>query len=246
MIDVSILGYGNVARHLEKAFANSDAVRLQQIYSRTKSESEFSTTDLNALVASDVYIIAVSDDAISTLSNQLQFENKLVVHTSGSLPLSELNSKNRRGVFYPLQTFSKSREVNWETIPICIETENASDLEMLRQVAGAISNSVYEIDSEQRRALHVAAVFASNFTNHLCAIANDICTQHKIPFEILKPLILETAQKISTLSPTEAQTGPAIRRDQSTINAHLNLLTDSMQVEIYKILTKSIQHDQKL
>ena len=244
MIDVSILGYGNVSQHLEKAFANSDVVQIRQIYSRTYKGKNV-VNELDLLARADVYIIAISDDAISEFSEKLPFSDRLVVHTSGSLALSAISSSNRRGVFYPLQTFSKSAAVNWTKIPICVEAETTDDLIVLKKLAASISGSVYEIDSAQRRALHVAAVFASNFTNHLYAIADDICGQYDIPFAILQPLILETASKIQHLSPKASQTGPALRGDQSTINAHLKLLNHPRQREIYELLTQSIQQYDK-
>lgn len=246
MIRLSIIGSGNVAQHLIHAFSNATETELVQVFSRnTESVSHLIsidkiTSNLSELKPVDVTIIAVTDDAIADVSKQLPFENQLVVHTSGSVTMETLNNKNRKGVFYPLQTFSKSKEVDFKTIPVCIEAENDTDFELLVNVAKAISNSVNSVNSEQRKALHVAAVFVSNFTNHMYLIGNEICKENKLPFDILKPLIQETANKILTLSPTEAQTGPAKRKDTQTINAHLNFLTDENQKEIYKILTKSI------
>ena len=205
------------------------------------------TSELSQLQTVDVTIIAVSDNAIADVSKQLPFENQLVVHTSGSLSMEALDPKNRKGVFYPLQTFSKSKEVDFKVIPICLEAQNDNDFKTLEILAKTISNSVTTITSEQRKALHVAAVFVSNFTNHLYQIGNEICVENNIPFEILKPLIQETANKILSLSPIDAQTGPAKRNDTQTINTHLNFLSDDNQKEIYKILTKSIiDHGKKL
>ena len=164
----------------------------------------------------------------------------MVVHTSGSVSISAIDNKNRQGVFYPLQTFSKSKEVDFKSIPICIETKNKKDFQILEKVAKSISNIVYKINSEQRKALHIAAVFVCNFVNHLYQIGNDICIENDLPFDILKPLIQETANKIFTLSPNQAQTGPAKRKDTQTINTHMSFLSDENQKEIYKMLTKSI------
>jgi predicted short-subunit dehydrogenase-like oxidoreductase (DUF2520 family) len=130
--------------------------------------------------------------------------------------------------------------VNFKEVPLCLEAENESDLELLKKVATAISDKVFEINSEQRKSLHVSAVFVSNFVNHLYHIGNKICNEHNVPFDILKPLIMETAHKIEMLSPQDAQTGPAKRKDTTTINKHLALLSDENQKEIYKLLTKSI------
>ena len=255
MIKASIIGSGNVAQHLIVALQNSiingAEIELVQVHTRQKSTLshllDFNkiTDDWSTLAESDLYIIAVSDDAISNVSEQIPYKNKLVVHTSGGISLEALAPNNRKGVFYPLQTFSKNKVVNFKTIPICIESQNASDFQLLQKVAQSISDSVFAINSEQRKALHVAAVFVSNFSNHMYKIGNDICIENNLPFEILSPLIQETAEKITQLSPNEAQTGPAIRNDKETINAHLTLLSDENQKNIYTILTQSIQNNGK-
>jgi predicted short-subunit dehydrogenase-like oxidoreductase (DUF2520 family) len=246
MVRLSIIGSGNVAQHLIQAFSKSPDTELVQVFSR-KPEAvshlipiERVTSNLSELKPVDITIIAVSDDAIEAISKQLPFEGQLIVHTSGSIAMETLDSKNRKGVFYPLQTFSKSKEVDFKTIPICLEAENDADFQTLVNVAKAVSQSINSVNSEQRKALHIAAVFVSNFTNHLYQIGSEICIENHLPFDILKPLIQETANKILTLPPSEAQTGPAKRRDTQTINAHLNFLTDETQKEIYKMLTKSI------
>jgi predicted short-subunit dehydrogenase-like oxidoreductase (DUF2520 family) len=168
-----------------------------------------------------------------------------VVHTSGSAPMESLNPNNRKGVFYPLQTFTKGKEVDFTSIPICIESQFNSDYTILKKVADSISDKVFIINSGQRRSLHVSAVFVNNFVNHLYTIGNAICDEHQVPFEILQPLIRETAEKIVTLSPSEAQTGPAKRNDKTTIEAHLNFLSDENHKNIYKLLTQSIQDNGK-
>lgn len=246
MISVVIIGSGNVAQHLLSAFATNSSISVIQVYTRNKDAKLQDITtekiihDWSKLQEADLYIIAVTDQAIPSVSAQIPFQNKLVVHTSGSVAITALDTKNRKGVFYPLQTFSKLKKVDFQEIPICIEAENASDFSIIETVAKAISNKVYAIDSSQRKALHVAAVFVCNFVNHLYQIGSEICAANAIPFEILQPLIEETAAKINTLTPKEAQTGPAKRKDTSTINAHLQFLSDSNQKEIYKLITKSI------
>jgi predicted short-subunit dehydrogenase-like oxidoreductase (DUF2520 family) len=257
MVKVIIIGSGNVAQHLIAAFQNSqnsgDEIELVQVFSRKRNslinviDGALITTELADLMEADLYIIAVSDDAISTVAAQLAFKNRLVVHTSGSVGLDVLDDNNRRGVFYPLQTFTKNKAVDFKTIPICLESENSTDFILLDKVAKTLSNNVFAINSEQRKALHVAAVFVNNFTNHLYSIGNEICQENQVPFEILKPLILETAQKIMTISPQEAQTGPAKRNDVKTIEAHQLFLSTENQSTIYKIITQSIQdHGKKL
>nr|WP_314897033.1 DUF2520 domain-containing protein [uncultured Flavobacterium sp.] len=255
MIKVIIIGSGNVAQHLIAAFQNSQnmgtEIELVQVFSRQIGsvshllDSDHITNDFDTLTEADLYIIAVSDDAIAAISSKLPFKNRLVVHTSGSVPLNALDDNNRKGVFYPLQTFTKNKAVDFKIIPICLESENATDFQLLEKVAKAISDKIFAINSEQRKALHVAAVFVNNFVNHLYQIGNEICQEHQVPFEILKPLISETTQKIMVLSPSAAQTGPAKRNDTKTIQAHEAFLSNEDHLKIYKTLTQSIQHNGK-
>lgn len=247
MIDVVLLGAGNVANHFYEAFKNSEGSRIIQWYSRqlskvTQFQNETAITDdLNALMDADVYMMAVNDDSIAELSSQLPFENRLVVHTSGSVSIHDLDRKQKRGVFYPLQTFTKGVEINFEKVPICIEALEKDDLNTLKNLAESLHSPVYKISTEQRQTLHVAAVFVNNFSNQLYRIAHEITDAKHIPFDILKPLIQETAQKIDTLSPYMAQTGPAVRNDKKTIKRHLKLLENENHKELYELLTQSIK-----
>ena len=251
MITVSIIGFGNVAQHLALALHESPHISLLQVYSRSKNQNStlpFSIEiidDLSKLHKADLYIIAVSDSAISEISEKFPFENRLVAHTSGSISVDAIDGKNRKAVFYPLQTFTKNKNVDFKNIPICLESESADDYKLLETVAKSISEKVFPISSEQRKSLHVSAVFVNNFTNHLYRIAEEICVEQQVPFDILKPLIVETADKILTLSPQQAQTGPAKRNDQNTIDSHLDFLTDQNRKAIYKLLTQSISNDGK-
>lgn len=246
MISVVILGTGNVGTHLIKAFSKAENVQLKQVYSR-KIESFSSidatiktTTNIANLQDADVYIIAVSDDAIGDVSSKLQFNDTLVVHTSGTVSIDTLKNKGGKGVFYPLQTFSKELNINYKELPICIEAQNDKDLILLNKLAESITNHVYFLDSAQRKQLHLAAVFSNNFVNHLYKIGFDICVENNIPPEILYPLIVETAQKTTKIYPSKAQTGPAKRNDQKTINAQLEMLAGEHK-KIYELLTQSIQ-----
>ncbi|WP_024771106.1 Rossmann-like and DUF2520 domain-containing protein [Aquimarina macrocephali] len=247
MIRVIILGAGNVAKHLYTAFYNQKSVEVVQCYNRkglslhSDQRENTITQDFSSLKEADIYILAVSDDAIEEVSNLLPFTNKLIVHTSGSVPMNVLTDTNKRGVFYPLQTFSRDKAVDFTTIPFCLEAENDADLTLLKKLSSTLSKKVYEVSSEQRNVLHVSAVFVNNFTNYLFSTANDICNEHDVPFEILYPLIMETAKKITKMNPDLAQTGPGIRNDSKTINRHLKILTDTTQQELYKTLTKAIQ-----
>lgn len=223
-----IIGQGNVASHLMDVFSKNSSIDVFQLNSRS----------LETIPSCDIIIIAVSDDAIATVSSQLKNNQSLVVHTSGSVALDALTNK-RKGVFYPLQSFTKGTSVDFSTIPICIES-TAEDLMLLENLAKAINSKSYVITSEQRKKIHLAAVFVNNFTNYMYQIGHDICIENTIPFEILHPLIIETAGKIKEISPKSAQTGPAKRNDEQTIKNHLEQL-NSLQQEIYQLLTTSIQ-----
>jgi len=249
MINVSILGYGNVGFHLVNAFEKSDAVNLVQVYNRHSiKEKSFKTqfiTDVNKLTKANVYIIAIADDAINLFSKKLKISG-LVVHTSGSVDVTALTGNFNKGVFYPLQSLSKDKAVDFKKIPIAIEAQNLSDLNLLKKLALCLSPLVYNINSKQRQQLHIAAVFVNNFTNFMYCIGESLCFENNIDFNILKPLIKETAKKIEILSPSIAQTGPAKRHDEQTILKHLKLLPTEFK-EIYTLLTKSIQqHDKEL
>ena len=246
MINIVLLGFGNVGFHLINALNAVSNVSVIQIYNRNKTQlsSELAhipfTTELSEINNADVYIIAIPDDAIGTFSEMLPFKNNLVVHTSGSVSIDALSENNRKGVFYPLQTFSKNRKVNFKKIPICIEATEASDLKLLKKLGKSLSKKVVEVNSEERSKLHLAAVFVNNFVNHLYAIGHDILKNNNLSFDLLNPLIEETASKIKTLAPSEVQTGPAKRTDEKTIEKHLHLLKDSPNHLLYQQLTESI------
>jgi|TARA_R110002020_G_scaffold199778_3_gene401592 predicted short-subunit dehydrogenase-like oxidoreductase (DUF2520 family) len=243
MIDVVLLGYGNVGQHLYSAFEASSAVNVVQVYNRNpiKNLKTPQTQELSSLQNAAVSIIAIPDDEIAAISEALPVLDTLVVHTSGGVTMKALSSKNKRGVFYPLQTFSKNRSVDFKNIPICIEAENEKDLKLLQSLGKALSENVVEITSEARSTLHLAAVFVNNFVNHLYTVASEISAEQHIDFNLLKPLIAETAKKIESLSPSQAQTGPAKRNDTNTIQKHLDLLKDTGFSDLYTTLTQSIQ-----
>lgn len=249
MISIVILGTGNVAQHLFDAFSAVDQVKILQVVGRNEKKllgySKYTevTTDFHQLKNADVYLIAVSDIAISEVSGKLMNNNGLVVHTSGSYPMNTLSPIKRRGVFYPLQSFTAGKNVDFKEIPICLEASQDNDLKLLDQLAHLISDNVFHISSEQRKTIHLAAVFVNNFTNHLYKIGSDLCAEKNIPFKLLLPLIRETAQKISTLNPLEAQTGPARRGDTTTVENHIDLLENKTHKEIYSLLSNSIKKD---
>jgi predicted short-subunit dehydrogenase-like oxidoreductase (DUF2520 family) len=252
MIKVVLIGSGNVASHLLQVMQKSADIELVQVFARDKKslssyiEKSKITSNYEDIQLADVYIIAVSDNAIAEVAEKLPFTNRLVVHTSGSSEMEVLGAKNRNGVFYPLQTFSKNKPVDFSSIPFCLETEKKEDYIILEKLAISISNKVFSISSQQRKSLHVAAVFVCNFVNQMYQIGNEICQENEVPFEILHPLIQETAQKVLNLSPQEAQTGPALRNDTKTIQKHIDFLENPEYKALYTSLTESIQHVKKL
>tara|TARA_R110002020_G_scaffold1998_1_gene9134 strand:- start:43528 stop:44292 length:765 start_codon:yes stop_codon:yes gene_type:complete len=254
MIKIVIIGTGNLASHLFGAFLDNPLVQIVEMAGRNKRElAKFEKevpvrSDIKKIADADIYIIAVSDGAIGEVAAQLQHKNAMVVHTSGAMPLSILSMNARRGVFYPLQTFTKGRKISFSDIPICVEAGTKKDLELLKRLGGSFSGSVSVLSSEQRSTLHLAAVFANNFTNHLYRISAQLCAKNNIPFTILLPLIRETAQKITEISPERAQTGPAVRDDGKTMEKHLSLLQNRTHKEIYSLLSGSIKetHDKEL
>ncbi len=245
MIRVVIIGAGNVAIHLSRAMVDSTGIRLLQIFSRSEKNASYlpgsvpRTDDLGTLVEADIYVIAVRDDAISSLAPALKHLSGLVVHTSGTVSMDGLSGIARRGVFYPVQTFSKDRDLDWKSIPMVLETSDPDDMELLRRLAAELSDAIYEIDSSGRKKLHLAAVFANNFSNHMFRLAEEICQENELPFDLVRPLILETASKVISMEPEAAQTGPARRRDIEVMSEQEEQL-DTEKKEIYSILSESI------
>ena len=245
-IHINIIGAGNMAYQLTQAFHNHPEVQLQQLYNRSELSPEFDafeiekTHHLSTLRPADVCIIAVKDEAIAGISKKFPFENQLVVHTSGNTSIEAIDSKNRRGVFYPLQTMNKQTIVDFTKVPFCLEAENTNDFCLLQRLASLLSTKIYTLNSYQRRVLHLAAVFMNNFSNHLVYISQQICKENEVPFEILQPLLAETFIKLQNTSAYDAQTGPARRNDFLTITNHLAMLDNNNYKEIYDIITKSI------
>ncbi|MDF0708416.1 Rossmann-like and DUF2520 domain-containing protein [Flagellimonas okinawensis] len=253
MLKIVILGTGSLAKHLSNAFEKAKDVDVAQVVGRNKKElqkfSEYSTisNDFNAIDDADVYIIAVKDDAINKVSGYLLNKTGIVVHTSGAIGLKAIQPTNR-GVFYPLQTFTKGKSVDFSTIPFCVEAEEKESLETLKTLAASISENVHLIDSEQRKKLHLAAVFVNNFTNYLYSVGEELCVEEGLSFDLLKPLIMETANKIQTMSPKKAQTGPARRNDIKSMESHLELLNKNEHITLYKLLSQAIKqaHEEEL
>lgn len=258
-IRIVFVGAGNLASGLAKAFRRQGA-RIVQVYSRTEIAARTlaaevgaeHTADLSQLSGEgDLYVVALKDDVVKNLLPVIAAARRdaLFVHTAGSLPLSvwEGSGAGHYGVLYPLQTFSKRREVDFRVIPLLVEAARPSDAARLKEIAGMVSDRVLEVTSEQRRSLHLSAVFACNFTNHLYDLAARLLEKAGLPFSLLLPLIDETTRKVHELSPRDAQTGPAVRNDLSIIESHLDALSATPEVqEIYKLLSRSIYEHHQL
>lgn len=247
MISVSLFGAGKVAKNLARIILENPEVELVQWFNKNPERlKQYQNTvdvvdNLSALKPVDVYILAIKDDAIAEFSSELPFKNRLVVHTSGSVNIHDLDRKLRRGVFYPLQTFSEESNLKPDEIPICLEALEKDDYKLLMKFSDALGFTPYKISTEQRQTLHLSAVFVNNFVNQLYRIAHEISDAKKIDFNILKPLIFETSKKISRMSPYQAQTGPAIRGDKKTMKKHLKLIEDKEHKKIYELMTHSIK-----
>ncbi|AZA61866.1 Rossmann-like and DUF2520 domain-containing protein [Chryseobacterium indoltheticum] len=240
-----IIGSGNVAYHLAKAFIQN-GISLAQIFGRNEKELQKISSELNIsystenLQDADLYIICVSDNSVEDVSKIIAKKDCLVAHTSGSLPKEILIGEYRKSSFYPLQTFSKTKNLDYKKIPFFIETENEEDQRILTDLASKISDNVMESSHENRKYIHLTAVFACNFVNHLFARAKEISDAQEIPFDYFLPLINETVQKISEIEPKSAQTGPAVRNDKRILELHEQLLKDE-SLEIYKTMNHSIK-----
>lgn len=244
-MQIVIIGSGNVAYHIAKAFILK-GIPLAQIFGRNKAELDKISEELNVpystehLENADLYIICVSDNSVEEVSKMISKKDCLVAHTSGSLSKDILAGEYRKSSFYPLQTFSKTKELDYEKIPFFIETENEEDKKMLFELASRISKNVMESTHEKRKYIHLTAVFACNFVNHLFSRAKEISDAQEIPFDYFLPLIDETVKKVHEIEPKMAQTGPAIRNDVKILQLHEQLLKDE-SLEIYKTMNHSIQ-----
>lgn len=248
---IVFIGSGNVATSMAHAFiANGD--ELLEIWSPNLDHASILAAQVGAVAAgnlgvistsADLYVIAVKDDAIADVVASLPSVTGIVVHTSGSTDMAVLSSLKAYGIFYPLQTFSKSsKAVDFKNVPLCIEASNTAVLLQLEGIAASLSDSVYHTDSAKRKVLHLSAVFACNFVNHLYALGNQVLEQAGMPFEMLRPLILETALKVQEELPGAVQTGPAVRADEKTMEAHLALLKHTPELgDIYRALSDSIK-----
>lgn len=251
-LDIIFIGSGNVASSLAPALDSLDNCHVSNVYSRKKENAQALCDKLKSAEAvndpsllpdsGDLYIISVSDDAVGEVAVEFAglAPDATWVHTSGSVPADALKSLgDDYGVFYPLQTFSRERVLNLSHVPFFIEGSNENTTESLLSLAGRLTDSVRIADGDTRKLMHVAAVFACNFTNHLWAIADRILATRDIPLTVLKPLLDETLRKAMTMNPADGQTGPARRNDKKVMSGHLAMLDDN-DAELYRIISESI------
>ncbi|HJW28256.1 MAG TPA: Rossmann-like and DUF2520 domain-containing protein [Saprospiraceae bacterium] len=257
MLKIVCIGAGRLAHQLMPELERAGC-EVIEVYNRTPDAGQYLVRSLKAATyqgdiskittGGDIYFFAISDDGIGPLAKQvsdLANDHSIFVHCSGILSLNVLPFK-RRGIFYPLQTFSATHTVDWLNTPILITTDNDDVLNQLNSLAHQISDKVYDVPGRDKAIIHLAAVFANNFSNHMLTLAEEICLDHHLSFEILKPLIRETFEKALTAGPSQSQTGPAIRGDEKTIKKHLTLLADQMELKaLYQAITKSIKEHRK-
>ena len=252
MMKVTLIGAGNLATQLGKSLKKAGVI-ISQVYSRTEDsartlaellEAEW-LTDIKALRdEADIYIFSVKDSVLCELISEVckSRGDKLFLHTAGSMPMSCFEGKALRyGVFYPMQTFSKTKDVDFERVPVFIEGNSIETEDVIRSLANKVTQRVIRLSSADRKYLHLAAVWACNFTNYCYTVASDILGEHSIPFDVMLPLINETTDKIQKISPMEAQTGPAVRGDRNVMNKQLELMNGKEDLqELYQMLSKGI------
>ena len=251
-MEIVFIGAGRLATQLAKAL-HEKGHAITAVYSRTLASASALSREVGSMATdhlaslplrADAYIIAIKDSALATVIPQLVKgrEDQTFFHTAGSMPLQVFEGHaTHAGVFYPMQTFSKERPVDFSHLPLFIEATDEATLRLADTLARSVSDNVRAMSSDARRYLHLAAVFACNFVNHCYALSAEILQRHDIPFDVMLPLIDETASKVKALSPREAQTGPAVRYDENVINAQLELLSDTPDIQqLYALMSKSI------
>lgn len=247
---IIMIGAGKLASNLALACLNMGH-EIIQVYSRNMSHAKALAIQTNSVPINeldsldnlaDLYIIAVSDSAIHEILERVDFSNKSVVHTAGSVPLSIFDPRiHNCGVFYPLQSFSKGRLLEFKNIPIFIEANNNQFKLLLSKFANQLSQQVWDMDSESRKMVHLSGVFANNFVNHIYTLSEQILRDKGIPFNILGELIKETAAKALEMGPEQSQTGPAIRNDAETQKKHLDLLSSKPEIQqLYMLISNNI------
>lgn len=250
MKPVTLIGTGNVAWQLGTAFRQA-GIPIAEVYGRDAAKSLELAQHLGARSVNDrqglsvrdgMVVLCVKDDAIAEVAASFLNTPRLLVHTSGTVSMHVLDGKaEHTGVFYPLQSLQRNRPVNWSEIPVCLEASSPESMDELTLLASRISDKVTLLSSEDRRWLHLAAVVVSNFTNFLYIQAESLCKAHGLSFQLLQPLIMETARRLEISSPSDWQTGPARRHDVQVMNHHLELLKDNPELQqLYREFSESI------
>lgn len=250
--NIVFIGAGNLATNVALSL-HDKGYRIVQVYSRTMLSAQTladrlqaeAVDDISAVVAdADLYVISVKDSALQSVIEQLCDGSRkgLFVHTAGSIPMNIFSGHAEHyGVFYPMQSFSKQRRVDFTEVPIFIESNDSESLKTIEALAKSLCKNVYAISSDARKHLHLAAVFACNFVNHCYELSAEVLSKYNIPFEVMLPLIDETARKVHEIAPKDAQTGPAVRYDENVINMQSGLLKPVPRLqEIYNVMSKSI------
>ena len=249
---IVIIGSGNLATQLSLALqeAGKDIV---QVYSRSEEHArtlaekigcDFTTDVEDINRQADIYIVSIKDDAISEMAATLAGVS-MILHTAGSIPMDVFSGHAQHyGVLYPMQTFSKNRQVDFREIPCFIEASDEATLTAVRSLAESISSHVVDCDSERRKKMHLAAVLACNLANHCYRLAERVVEAEHIDFRLFQPLIMETARKVATMSPRNAQTGPMVRYDQRVMDMQIQMLPDERTRDIYRLMADSIHEDQ--
>lgn len=251
---VVFVGAGNVATHLARELYRN-SFDIIQVYSRTMESASALAQEINATSitnlasidnSADLYVFSLKDSVLEDIVSQIAPNNGLWIHTAGSIQ-QEVFQKytSRYGVFYPFQTFSKGRGIDWRKVPVFIEANKPENLDILKNIAEKISGKVAELSSQDRKYVHLTGVFACNFTNHMYALSKQFLNHVDLPFEVSLPLIDETAAKVHDLSPEQAQTGPAVRYDKNVIDKHLDLIDDKNIRQIYKLISENIYKTNK-
>ena len=248
---VTIIGSGNVATHFAHNIAEAGH-HIECVCSRTISHAQAlantignctSTSCLSDVpTTSDVYIISVSDNSISEVANSMPKVNGIVAHTSGATSIDALAAHSHRAVIYPCQTFTKGDDIDFTHLPLLIEANDDTTFKAVNDFALSLSTNVSPVNTAQRQVLHVAAVLSSNFTNHLIGLAKQLMDNNDIDYHVLEPLVRQTVSKAFSIDPFEAQTGPARRGDDNTLNRHRQLITDGTTLDIYNLITTSIRN----
>ncbi len=250
MKPITIIGTGHVAWQLGNALCQA-GIPITQIYGRNQTHAESLARHLGTNAASTweqlfphqgIFILCVKDDAIAEVASSFVHQPYLLVHTAGAVSMNVLeNRAHHIGVFYPLQSLHRNRTVNWLELPVCLEASSNEALNELTWLASRISNNVTVLSSDERRWLHLAAVIVSNFTNFLFIQAEALCKEHGLSFDLLYPLIQETAQRLKHSAPNNWQTGPARRNDKEVMKLHLEMLKDNLELQrLYSEFSESI------